>query len=325
MTNFNAWVALTTAASVLSACAAEPSQVEQSPVENGSVATMVEPLLAANIDEFVASVSNLTVRVPKRFNVPYTGAAAAEFPNGLPLSIGSGLRRIHGGPWLTFVGLTDRGPNGDAPDYLDATGTTHSTKAFLTAAFNPELVTIEVLPFFGPTVTSTTRLRLDHAPVNGIPLSNFSPEVALTEQLTAIPASPVGFDTEGIDFDAWGNAWLCDEYGPSLLKVNPRSGEILQLLRPGAGLPTILASRQASRGFEGVAVSPNGKIYGLIQSTLDIRGSTKGKAQFIRMVEYDPRRGTTRMFAYPHDLSEYAKSGDAKLGDLIAVDNEHFL
>ncbi len=298
---------------------------EQAADEETVPAAAAEALSTSPIDDVVASVNDLTVRIPNQFNVPYSGVAASEFPHGLPLSIGSGLRvKRGGGPWLTLVGMTDRGPNGDALDYRDTDGAAHSTKAFLAAVFNPELVTIEFLPFLGPTVTSTTPLQLDRASVTGIPLVDATSEVALTEQLTAIPATRVGFDTEGLDFDARGNVWLCDEYGQRYSKC-AHTGEIMKLLRPGSGLPNVLSSRQPTRGFEGVAVAPNGKVYGLIQSTLDIKGNTKGKAQFIRMVEYDPKTRGTRMFAYPHDIGEYAKSGDAKLGDLYAVDNEHFL
>jgi hypothetical protein len=288
-------------------------------------AELGQELAVAPVDDVVQQFADLTIRVPKVFNVPYAGSASAEFPNGFPLSVGSGLRLKRGGPWLTFYGLSDRGPNGDAPDYLDASGVTHPTKSFLTPSFTPQLVKIEVLPFLGPTVTATTPLRVGRARVSGIPLAEHSPEVGLSENLTAFAPSANGVDSEGIDFDARGDAWICDEYGPSLLKVRVRTGEILQRLLPGEGLPAVISSRQPSRGFEGVAVTPNGKVYGLIQSTLDIAGSTKSKAQFIRVVEYDPATRATRTFAYPHDVAAYAKSGDAKLGDLIALDNRRFL
>jgi hypothetical protein len=63
----------------------------------------------------------------------------------------------------------------------------------------------------------------------------------------------------------------------------------------------------------------------MVQSTLDIDGKTKGTSQFIRLVEYDPKSGATRMFAYPHDVAAYKKSGDAKMGDLIALGDNQFL
>jgi len=177
----------------------------------------------------------------------------------------------------------------------------------------------------GPIVTSSVSIKSGGVAVSGLPPAALTAEVALSETLGAFPSSTTGIDPEGIDVDAFGDVWVSEEYGPSLLKIHPRTGEIALKLTPGAGLPAILASRQANRGFEGVAVTPNGKVYGLVQSTLDVAGKTKGKAQFIRLVEYDPSTGVTRMFAYPHELAAYAKSGDTKLGDLIAVDNQRFV
>src|SRR6185369_13914665 len=43
-------------------------------------------------DPVVASTEDVTVTVPVQFNEPYSGMAQSEFPDGLPLSVGSGLR-----------------------------------------------------------------------------------------------------------------------------------------------------------------------------------------------------------------------------------------
>jgi len=280
-------------------------------------------LTVVSDDPVVFLTEDLTVAVPNRFNQPYAGMAQAEFPNGLPLSIGSGLRFRRQG--LSFYALGDRGPNGDAPGYVDGAGVSHPTKAYLTPTYAPRIITMNVLPFVGPLVTSSVSIKSGGVPVTGLPPAALTTEIALSETLGVFPSSTTGIDPEGIDVDARGNVWVSEEYGPSLLKIHPGTGEISLKLTPGAGLPAILASRQANRGFEGVAVTPNGKVYGMVQSTLDVAGSTKGKAQFIRLVEYDPATGATRMFAYPHEIAAYAKSGDTKLGDLIAVDNQRFV
>jgi hypothetical protein len=287
-------------------------------------------------DATVAAIEVLTINVPKRFAVPYLGAAMSEFSAGLPLSLGSGLRlksrrdcKCDGGSsqeGYTLMGLSDRGPNGDAPDYLDASGIQHPSKSYLVPAFTPQLVTVRVQPEANrAVVTQVQRLRFGHAAAVGLPSSAFTTEIGVDESLRAYPTSEAGIDPEGLDFDERGDAWVCEEYGPSLMKVKTDSGQITKRLRPGAGLPAVLASRQVNRGFEGVAVTPSGKVYGLVQSTLDVDGKTKGSAQFIRVVEYDPRSGATRMFAYPHDVAAYKKSGDAKLADLFALDNTRFV
>lgn len=321
------WVAL---AALGTACAG-PAGGES---EGSSQEAVASSAFAIDPDATVAGVDVIAVRVPKRFNVPYTGAAQAEFPDGLPLSLGSGLRlkpergcrcddNGSDGSY-TLIGLSDRGPNGDAPDYLDAAGVKHSSKSYLVPTFTPELVTVRV-HHGAALVTQTQRLSFSDGAAVGLPPATMTTEVGVSESLQALASSSAGIDPEGVDFDARGDAWISEEYGPSLLKVRAHSGHIVERLTPAAGLPGVLASRQVNRGFEGVAVSPAGKVYALAQSTLDVDGKTKGSSQFIRLVEYDPRTGATRMFAYPHDVAVYKKSGDAKMSDLIALDDTHFL
>ena len=44
-----------------------------------------------------------------------------------------------------------------------------------------------------------------------------------------------------------------------------------------------------------------------------------------RLLELDPVTGITRMFAYPYDLDVYKKNSDAKIGDLVALDDQRLL
>ncbi|HET9931197.1 MAG TPA: esterase-like activity of phytase family protein, partial [Polyangiaceae bacterium] len=298
---------LVTLALVSVACAGP----EGSSVKDGEPA-VAATTLGLSADATVAGVDQITVRVPKRFNVPYDGAARAEFPDGLPLSLGSGLRLSPNrrcrcdasNAEYTLIGLSDRGPNGDAPDYLDAASVKHASKSYLVPDFTPELVTVRVR-HGAAVVTHTEELSFGRHAAVGLPPAAFTTEIGVDQSLHALASSADGIDPEGLDFDARGDAWISEEYGPSLLKVNTRSGQILRRLLPSAGLPAILSSRQVNRGFEGVAVAPSGKVYGLVQSTLDVDGKSKGLAQFIRLVELDPRTGATRMFAYPHDVAAY--------------------
>ena len=62
----------------------------------------------------------------------------------------------------------------------------------------------------------------------------------------------------------------------------------------------------------------------MIQSTLNVDRETRNQAQFIRIVEFDPATQKTRMFAYPHELSLYKKSRDAKIGAIEAINNTCF-
>jgi len=305
--------------------------------QNGSVspnaaATASSPLA----DDVVASVQVLKVEVPVAFNVPYAGAAQREFAEGLPLSIGSGLRLKPraGGRCLSegqassgysLLGLSDRGPNADAPNVFDGAGVSRGSKSFLAVDFAPQLVTIDVNLRAGARVGHLVPLRSGDARAVGLPPVSLTTELALSESLSILPSSSDGIDPEGLEFDARGNVWLCEEYGPSLLKVKPETGQILARLAPGSGLPPVLANRQINRGCEGVAVTPSGQVYGILQSTMDVAGQTKASAPFIRVFEYDPTTQKTRLFGYPHDVSAYKSSADAKMGDLLALDDTRFL
>ncbi|MEI8456012.1 esterase-like activity of phytase family protein, partial [Escherichia coli] len=91
------------------------------------------------------------------------------------------------------------------------------------------------------------------------------------------------------------------------------------------GLPNILKWRQANRGFEGLTRMPDGRIIVAVQSTLDIDAKSKEKALFTRLVSFDPASGKTAMYGYPIDSAAYSKNSDAKIGDIVALDNQHIL
>ena len=154
-----------------------------------------------------------------------------------------------------------------------------------------------------------------------------SKEAALSETLQLLPTDKNGIDPEGIAVDKNGDLWISDEYGPYLIRIDAKTGKIAEKLYPGSGLPAILANRQPNRGFEGVAITPNGKIYAAVQSNLEITDSKKNKstkAQFVRIAEYDPATKATRMLAYPIDAN-YDKSKELKIGDLLAISDTRFL
>jgi hypothetical protein len=70
---------------------------------------------------------------------------------------------------------------------------------------------------------------------------------------------------------------------------------------------------------------PDGRIIAAVQSTLDIDGKSKKQARFTRLVSFDPATGKTAMYGYPIDVAAYSKNSDAKVGDIVALDNQHIL
>ncbi|WAM32656.1 esterase-like activity of phytase family protein [Caldicellulosiruptor naganoensis] len=149
-------------------------------------------------------------------------------------------------------------------------------------------------------------------------------EVALTENLKLLSYDNNGLDPEGIALDSKGNFWICDEYGPFIAQFD-KTGKLIKKYAPGNGLPNILKYRIPNRGFEGITIAPNGKIYAALQSVLDIEGKTAKTAKFTRILELDPESGRTKMYAYPIDQDNYKSPKDAKIGDIFAISNNKFL
>jgi hypothetical protein len=147
-----------------------------------------------------------------------------------------------------------------------------------------------------------------------------------------VPNDTWGIDSEGLTQDNKGNWWICDEYGTSIYQLDA-SFRVIRRFTPfpvaaeDVQLDTLLGKRRPNRGLEGIAYTPNGKIYAIIQSPASNPNLTVGNNSRIhRLVELDPETGLTRTFVYVHDpvLGEI-RSRDWKIGDLTAVNNEEFL
>jgi hypothetical protein len=271
------------------------------------------------------------VSFPEGSHINYNGAFASAFPNGLPVGVGSGLLFTgKQGDALTFATVTDRGPNADSPSVGK-----QEAKIFVTPEFAPLLVSLRVEN--GKAEASNVRpLHDDKGNINGLPLQSgvigSTNEVAFSDTLQKLTGDNRGLDLEGITPDGKGGYWLCDEYGPFIINIDNR-GKILGMHGPQAadgensiasGLPNIIKWRQPNRGFEGITRLPDGRIIAAVQSTLDIDGKSKKKALFTRLVSFDPVSGKTAMYGYPID-DVYSKNSDAKIGDIVALDNDHIL
>jgi hypothetical protein len=279
-------------------------------------------LLAKDVDQTV-SISKYKITMDLRYYVPPTGNNSAAFPNGFPTGYGSGLtlKDIKPDGTIEFYGLTDRGPNGDGPACIQD-GRMSTAKFFLTPQFVPQ---IGIITLKNGRAEVTGKLTIKDAagdPVSGLPVGpdqvGFTNEVPLSETGYQFPFDANGLDPEGIAVDREGNFWICDEYGPFIIKLSPQ-GKQLKKYAPGNGLPEVLKHRQANRGFEALTISPDGTIYAAVQSTLDIDGKTKNTAQFIRIVALDPVTGGVKMYAYPLDVTAYTINKNAKIGDMCAV------
>jgi hypothetical protein len=209
--------------------------------------------------------------------------------------IGSDLWHSLGDPADQFWMVTDRGPNGLVP--VDAM----PRRTFPIPAFTPTIVKVraaggvieilDTLPILGQSgkpVTGMSNLdKIDETPYD------FKAE-------TVLPFNPSGLDTEGLVRTAGGDFWLVEEYSPSLVKVDA-TGKVVKRYVPegiklaGAdyhvdeALPAIFGKRKINRGFEALALSPDGKtlFIGLQSPLLNPDAATGNPSRMTRILVFD--------------------------------------
>lgn len=261
------------------------------------------------------SVQRLELQIPSNFKVE-------GLKDVKTWGLGSGVTfksKIKSGFELYMI--SDAGPIIPGPFNVNERGQSKPTRMFAAPQSSPLIATVQVI---GNTARVTAIQKLKNSSgtaVSGRPPPELSDELdPIDLDLEALEFDPDGVDTEAIAMAADGSLWIADEYLPSMLHVNAKSGRILERLRPGQELPAIISARQPSRGFEGIAVATDGKVYAILQSVLDIHRSTADSATFIRIIEYDPKLKTTRTLAYP-----VSPGLDTKIGDIVAIGPGSFL
>ncbi|MCJ2164287.1 MULTISPECIES: esterase-like activity of phytase family protein [unclassified Pseudodesulfovibrio] len=286
------------------------------------------PCLAADV-----VVEKYDIEIPKDFFVPYTGVYADRFPEGFTIGIGSGMTYVGKGAdgARIFYAISDRGPNADAPKYVEG-GKTTATKMFPAPDFAPSFGAIRVKDGHAVLASLITLKNENMKPISGraIPIGSVGAtgEIPLNDSLKKLAFDPDGLDTEGIAIDREDNRnlWICDEYGPFIAKIDGYNGRIIKKYVPGKELPMIATTRQPNRGLEGIAVTPSNKVLSAIQSICDVDGNVKkSKATFIRLLYLDPATGSVKQFAYPHNVDTYPNSAEAKIGDLHAISDTEFI
>lgn len=150
-----------------------------------------------------------------------------------------------------------------------------------------------------------------------------------------------GIDAEGIVVDRQGNFWICEEGGPTIWKLN-QNGVVIARYTPYGNkggmqsvdipIDTVFSYRKNNRGFEGITMTPNGKIYAIIQSPILFPNTTIGESTRIhRILEIDPATNNQRMLVYLNDSIIGASGGnqirlrDWKIGDMAAINDSTFL
>jgi hypothetical protein len=185
--------------------------------------------------------------------------------------------------------------------------------------------------------------------INPTGLGSTANEVASTDtvmncanfSLKTTPKDTFGIDPEGLVVDKNGNFWLCEEGGATIWKLD-QNGVLQKRYTPYANLAgvqsvdvqidTVFKYRKNNRGFEGISIAPNGKIYAMIQSPMLFPTSTVGdNTRVHRILEIDPATNNQRMIVYLNDGvigtagANQIRLSDWKIGDMAAINDSTFL
>ncbi len=225
-----------------------------------------------------------------------TGDLSRACTNGLKFdnlpSLGSGLARVGENE---FVGLSDRGPNGEVG----------GRRTFPLPKFCPFITRFKLRE--GRIEIQKTILLTDTQGRALSGLSNQEREERLFESAEAnvpLPFDPNGIDPEAVRVFPNGKFLISEEYGPSVLVVNT-NGQVLMRYVPEnkylasatypvrAILPPVLAQRRTNRGFEALALSPDGRTaFVMLQSPLgdenDPKLQTARVSRVLRLDLSDP-------------------------------------
>ncbi len=155
--------------------------------------------------------------------------------------------------------------------------------------------------------------------------------------LAPSPTNVLGnaLDPEGIVINPFtGNIIVSDEYGPSLIEFD-RNGNLVRrfntpanlIPRDGSGTPNFAsdagntAGKANNRGFEGLAISPDGQyVYAALQSAMRDEGA--GNGLYSRIVKFDANTGdAVAQYAYKLDVAAQGRG----ISGLIALGNDKFL
>lgn len=254
-------------------------------------------------------------------------SAAPEFVNGLALD-GALLDRSGGTDANTgrvgyfsdlyydaqrkqWYGLSDRGPGGGSLDYQ----------------------------------TRVQRFRLKVDKKTGV-ISDFKirETIIFTDEfgnpmngLASSPTNVLGhaFDPEGFVIDPHTrHFYVSDEYGPSLYEFNKNGKRVRSFVTPAnliprdaAGMPNFASDvgntkgKRTNRGFEGLAISPDGAhVYAMLQSAMLDEGGSGGLCN--RIVKFSTGTGTAvAQYAYQMEGSSQGRGISA----LFAVNDHEFL
>ena len=251
---------------------------------------------------------------------------------------GSGLSRRPGDPPGIVWAVGDRGPNIKVKDAVKLYGldrlehlrSEEGAKIMPRLDLGPAIAELRIA---GDRVERVRSLRIVDSggkPVSGLPVPggpHTRCEPAFDLDGAPLRPDPSGLDTEGIAALADGGFWVSDEFGPSLVRLDPEGRVLKRLVPEGTDLdgaaypvearfPAIAARRQLNRGFEAIALSPDGRwLFLAFQSPLAHPDeSAHEQAGHVRLWRLDSGTGeVAAQYLYPLDPPEsFRRDGEKK-------------
>ncbi len=314
--------------------------------------------LATGVFLLFATVQTLEAQITLQKDYTHNDPADIGTFHGINFKEGgfSALYPIPGTKGKEFWTISDRGVNVDAANanknIIGGTCKPTYDKIYAFPNYAPKIHRIRVEGTSIKVLQTITMKRPDGTGATGIinptGFGSTALEVASTDTVMncanfnskIAPKDVWGIDSEGLVVDSEGNFWIAEEGGPTIWKLN-KNGIVVKRYTPYANLvgaepqdvaiDTVFKYRKNNRGFEGLSITPNGKIYAIIQSPVLYPNTSVGEASRIhRILEINPLTNETKMFAYLNDGiigsgSNQIRLKDWKIGDMAAVNDSVFL
>ena len=310
----------------------------------GSLAALVlvvpQAVFAAETPVLVSTAVFPDVALKVASNSAITDSVAND--QGVLLGgLGSDLYHIPGDAEDIFYTITDRGPNNDTvqPDKSAGTG-------FVVPTFSPLIMKLQISGA-SVTILETHAIKTQSgASATGLP--NIKGYDAVPTDVKGITADSMynlsGLDAEGLVKTANGDFWIVDEYAPSLAQLSSTGAIKARYVPTGwkgnptsfkavKTIPSLYLTRKANRGFEALALSPDGKtlFIGLQSPLLNPTKAVGDASLATRILRFDLRsKRFTGEFVFGFEKvsvvdAKATKNSDLKLSAMVALDSKTLL
>lgn len=235
----------------------------------------------------------------------------------------------------TFFIVTDRGPNLKfKTDSIEA-----EIKVFPFPDYQPKIIQLQVEQKELIVNKTIPLFNFDGSNLVGLPFVN---EFSTSEEMAwantngeKLSASTNGVDVEALALDKDGNFWIAEEYQTSIWKIDARSGKSLKKFTPNKltleepntyQIDSVFGYRKPNRGFESIALTPSGNLWGILQSPAWYPSKEEAKqTRLTRMIKINPEDQKVETYLYEMSEEKGVQPKDWKTGDMVAVSETDFL